>query len=87
MPLGDALLPGATRAQARAVLGAMRAVAATGGAPSGMAEAALAGADHWIFGHDPPIDAAALPAIGPATLATVATSSDGSTVACHRPAA
>jgi hypothetical protein len=47
-----ALFPRATPSQSKAVLGAMRAIAETGGPASDADRAALAGADRYIFGHE-----------------------------------
>jgi hypothetical protein len=63
------LLPGASRTQTRAILGAMRAVAETGGAVSKEDELALAGADQYIFGHAPPFAMDAITPTDPSTLA------------------
>jgi hypothetical protein len=64
------LLPGANQAQTRAILGAMRAVAETGGAASKDDRLALASADQYIFGHDEPFVFDAIGAVTPAALAT-----------------
>jgi hypothetical protein len=64
------LLPGAKQAQTKAILGAMRAVAETGGAASKDDRLALASADRYIFGHDEPFVFNAIMAVTPAALAT-----------------
>jgi hypothetical protein len=46
------LLPAATRAQSEAILGAMRAVAETGGPASDADRRALDSTDRYVFGHD-----------------------------------
>lgn len=48
------LVPGAGEAQTRAILGAMRAVAETGGPASADDRRALASADQYMFGHPAP---------------------------------
>jgi hypothetical protein len=63
------LLPESTRAQTDAILGAMRAVAETGGAASDDDRLALASADQYIFGHAPPFVFDTLAAVPPAALA------------------
>jgi hypothetical protein len=45
------LLPGASSTQTQAILGAMRAVAETGGAATKQDQVALASADQYVFGH------------------------------------
>jgi hypothetical protein len=64
-----ALLPGAKEPQTKAILGAMRAVAETGGPASADDRLALASADQYIFGHDAPFKFEALAPVSPATLA------------------
>jgi hypothetical protein len=64
------LLPGATRTQTQAILGAMRAVAETGAPASPDDRLALASADRYIFGHDAPFAFDALAAVAPAALAS-----------------
>lgn len=66
----DALLPDATPAQSRAILGAMRAVAETGGPASEADRRALVSADRFVFGHRPPVAFDELPAVTPAELAS-----------------
>jgi hypothetical protein len=65
------LLPDASPAQARAILGAMRAVAETGGSASADDRLALASADRFLFGHDGTFDFARLAPVAPAALAAV----------------
>ena len=63
------LLPGATRAQTAAILGAMRAVAETGGPASADDRTALASADRYIFGNSGPLAFEALAPVTPEALA------------------
>lgn len=63
------LIPAATAPQIKAILGGMRVVAETGGPPSDADLWALAAADQYIFGSDPPLDVGALPQVTPPTLA------------------
>ncbi len=69
------LLPDATHAQTRAILGAMRAVAEIGGGASDADRRALASADRYVFGHRPP---AALDAIAPVAPEALAAALAGS---------
>ena len=62
------LLPAATPAQSRAVLGAMLAVAEAGGAASDADRRALEGADRFLFGHPGPFDFGALKPVSPEAL-------------------
>ncbi|MGH7210342.1 MAG: hypothetical protein ACREF1_02625 [Acetobacteraceae bacterium] len=62
-------MPHATEAARRAILGAMKAVAATGGTPSTLDQQAIAGAARFVFGMPGGFDADALPALGPEALA------------------
>jgi hypothetical protein len=64
------LLPGATLKQTGAILGAMRAVAETGGAASEDDRIALASADRYIFGHAAPFVFDDLKPVAPAALAS-----------------
>jgi hypothetical protein len=70
------LVPDASHAQTNAILGAMRNVAETGGAPSSHDRLALASADCYIFGHDEPFSFDAIKAVTPAALATALAESD-----------
>ena len=70
------LLPDATRAQTDAILGAMRAVAETGGPASDDDRLALASADRYMFGHKPPSAFDAITAVTPAALAAAIAGSD-----------
>jgi hypothetical protein len=70
------LLPGASRTQTNAILGAMRAVAETGGATTKDDRIALASADQYIFGHDAPFALDAIKPVAPAALASALAGSD-----------
>jgi len=63
------LLPAATLAQSKAILGAMRVIAETGGPASEDDRRALDSADRYVFGHDGSFDFAALAPVAPAALA------------------
>jgi hypothetical protein len=63
------LLPGASRAEAEAILGAMQTIAAIGGPLSDMDRRALAGTDRFIFGHPGPPLADSLREVEPEALA------------------
>ena len=69
------LLPGASSTQTQAILGAMRAVAETGGAATKQDQVALASADQYVFGHDAPF---AFAMIAPVALAALASALAGS---------
>lgn len=69
------LLPGASPAQSRAILGAMRAVAEAGGVASEDDRLALSSADRYVFGHAAP---SAFEAIAPVTPGELATALAGS---------
>jgi hypothetical protein len=64
------LIPDATQSQTEAILGAMRAVAATGGALSESDRIALESADRCIFGHERPFSLDAIKPVSPAALAS-----------------
>lgn len=64
-----ALLPDASVAQSKAILGAMRAVAETGGAASDDDRRALESADRFVFGHDGAFSFDAIAPVAPAALA------------------
>src|SRR5690606_28793520 len=64
-------IAGATPAQISAILGAMRAVAGTGGALSEADNGTLAGASLYLFGQGQPLDVANLIAVTTPALATV----------------
>lgn len=70
------LIPDATRSQTEAILGAMRAVAATGGPLSESDRIALESADRCIFGHERPFSVEAIKPVSPAALASALTGSD-----------
>ncbi len=70
------LLPGASRTQTKAILGAMRAVAETGGAATRDDRVALASADQYIFGHDAPFAFEAIAPVAPAALASALAGGD-----------
>jgi hypothetical protein len=70
------LLPGASSTQTKAILGAMRAVAETGGAATKEDQVALASADQYIFGHDAPFAFAMITPVAPAALASALAGSD-----------
>jgi len=63
------LLPGASHANTRAILGAMRAVAETGGAATAADRIALASADRYIFGHSNPFAFDDVASVAPDVLA------------------
>jgi hypothetical protein len=65
-----ALLPGASRSATNAILGAMRAVAETGGAATQDDRLALVSADRYIFGNDAPFAFDAIQPVAPAALAS-----------------
>lgn len=62
------LLPHATEAATRAILGAMKAVAEIGGGPSALDRQAIAGAARFVFGTAGEFDLDALPALAPDAL-------------------
>jgi hypothetical protein len=64
------LIPDATQSQTEAILGAMRTVAATGGALSESDRIALESADRCIFGHERPFSLDAIMPVSPAALAS-----------------
>src|SRR5690606_13982679 len=70
------LLPASTPAQSRAILGAMRAVAETGGAASEDDRLALESANRFVFGHAGPFDMATLAPVAPAALAEALAGTD-----------
>jgi hypothetical protein len=70
------LLRAASPAQTKAILGAMRAVAESGGAASEDDRSALASADRYIFGHDGPFQFDALGPVEPAALRAALAGSD-----------
>ena len=70
------LLPGATPEQTRAILGAMRSVAETGGPASDADRRALAAAGRFVFGHEHPPDAPAPAAVAPEALAAALAGTD-----------
>ena len=70
------LLPGASSTQTKAILGAMRAVAETGGAATKEDQVALASADQYIFGHDAPFAFAMITPVAPAALASALAEGD-----------
>ncbi len=74
-PKTPPLLPGATPAQTKAIIGAMRAVGETGGAASKDDRIALTGADQYVFGHAAPFDFASIKPVAPAALAGALTGS------------
>src|SRR4051794_27495986 len=63
------LLPGASREQTLAILGAMRTVAETGGPASQDDMLALESTDRYMFGHRPPVAPADIQPVNPAALA------------------
>ncbi|MGA9867082.1 MAG: hypothetical protein WBQ75_11670 [Acetobacteraceae bacterium] len=63
-------MPDATEAARRAILGAMKAVAATGGTPSALDQQAIRGAARFVFGIPGEFDGDALPALAPEALAS-----------------
>ena len=65
------LLPSATVAQSKAILGAMRAVAETGGAASEDDRRSLESADRFVFGHDGSFAFDAIKPVAPAALAEI----------------
>jgi hypothetical protein len=62
------LLPGATATQTKAILGAMRTVAETGGPASGDDRLAIESADRYMFGHVPPTGFDGIAPVAPAAL-------------------
>lgn len=70
------LLPDASPAQSRAILGAMRAVSETGGVASADDRLALESADRFVFGHEGPFDIAALVPTAPSALAAALAGTD-----------
>jgi hypothetical protein len=64
------LIPDATTGQTEAILGAMRAVAGTGGPVSDADRIALESADSYIFGHDRPFSLDTIAAVTPPALAS-----------------
>jgi hypothetical protein len=64
------LLPDTTTAQANAILGAMRAVAETGSPLTVADRTALQSTNHYMLGHDTPVDIDRLPMPTPAEFAT-----------------
>jgi len=63
------LLPGASPAQSRAILGAMRAVAEIGGRVSDDDRLALTSADRYVFGHQDAVQVDTIAALAPQALA------------------
>lgn len=70
------LVVGANRAQTRAILGAMRAVAEASGRASDDDKLALQSAERFVFGHETPLAFDAIPAVAPAALAAALAGSD-----------
>jgi hypothetical protein len=70
------LLSGATQRQTRAILGAMRAVAETGGAASPDDRVAVESADRYMFGHAPPAAFDAIGSVSPEALAAALAGTD-----------
>jgi hypothetical protein len=62
------LLPHIKPSEARAILGAMRAIAETGGALTDADRVALKSTDRYIFGHAPSLDLTQVSSIGPEAL-------------------